>query len=221
MTKTLKSVTESKKSKNSSIFIGVAVSFLLFLAIPLTQIFNNYDKPPESIDSFEISPPPPPPPPEDPPPPPEPEDEEPPPELDLPTPPLTLEQLDMVLEPGTGGALSGDVNLPSIDARKMDIGMDLLDVSQLDNFPGFRSPPYLRYPEQAKKKQIEGFVKVLFLVDENGNVIKVDILECSDPIFKPYVIDAYTNAKLYQGTKNGKPVKFKMAQKIPFKLNKH
>ncbi|MFL2835787.1 MAG: hypothetical protein ACJZ9L_06460, partial [Coraliomargaritaceae bacterium] len=102
MAKTFKSLKESKKNRNNSIIIGIAVSFLLFLAIPLTQIFNEYNKSPESIDSYEVAPPPPPPPPEDPPPPPEPEEEEPPPELDSPPPPISLEQLDMALEPGTG-----------------------------------------------------------------------------------------------------------------------
>ena len=132
MTKTFKSLKESKKNRNNSIIIGIAVSFLLFLAIPLTQIFNNYDKSPESIDSFEIAPPPPPPPPEDPPPPPEPEEEEPPPELDSPPPPISLEQLDMALEPGTGGALSGDFALPSFDAKKTNLGMDIFDINDLE-----------------------------------------------------------------------------------------
>ena len=44
MSKTFKSLKESKQNKNNSILIGIAVSFLLFLAIPLTQIFNNYEK---------------------------------------------------------------------------------------------------------------------------------------------------------------------------------
>ena len=57
------------KNSYSGLLIGLAFSFLLFLAIPLTQIFTNYEKSPESIDSLEIAPPPPPPPPEDPPPP--------------------------------------------------------------------------------------------------------------------------------------------------------
>ena len=118
-----------QSSKNNSLLFGIFFSILLFLVIPLTQIFNDYKRPPDSINAYEISPPPPPPPPEDPPPPPE--EEEPPPELDTPPPPLTLEQLEMVLDPGTGGALTGDVALPSLDTRRMNM-IEIIDVSQLD-----------------------------------------------------------------------------------------
>ena len=103
-------------NQTRSIIIGTCVCILLFLAIPLTQIFTQYEKAPESIDALEIAPPPPPPPPEEPPPPPEPEEDEPPPELDAPPPPITLEQLDMALNPGSGGSLSGDFAMPSFNA---------------------------------------------------------------------------------------------------------
>ena len=49
----------------SGTVLGIGVSGLLFLAIPLTQIFTTYQKSPEEIEALEIAPPPPP---EDPPP---------------------------------------------------------------------------------------------------------------------------------------------------------
>ena len=122
------------KNSSSGLMIGLAFSFLLFLAIPLTQLFTTYEKAPESIDSLDIAPPPPPPPPEDPPPP-EPEEEEPPPELDTPPPPISLEQLDMALEPGTGDSLSGDFALPTFDAKKADLGMDIFLLRNYKRFP--------------------------------------------------------------------------------------
>ena len=133
-------------SYKKSILIGSVVSFLLFLAIPLLQIFTSYEKAPEYIESLEMAPPPPPPPPEEPPPPPEPEEEEPPPELESDPPPLSLEQLDMALEPGTGGSLAGDFALPDFDAKKANLGMDLFDISDLDFRPGFRRPPLIKFP---------------------------------------------------------------------------
>ena len=47
----------------SGTVLGIGVSGLLFLAIPLTQIFTTYQKSPEEIEALEIAPPPPPPPP--------------------------------------------------------------------------------------------------------------------------------------------------------------
>jgi len=43
----------------SGLLLGVSVSGLLFLAIPLTQIFNEYEKQPEEIMAIEVAPPPP------------------------------------------------------------------------------------------------------------------------------------------------------------------
>ena len=218
MTKTFKSLEESKKNRNNSIKIGIAVSFLLFLAIPLTQIFNDYNKSPESIDSFEIAPPPPPPPPEDPPPPPEPEEEEPPPELDSPPPPISLEQLDMALEPGTGGALSGDFALPNFDAKKTNLGMDIFDINDLEKKPQPRRQLPPRYPAKAKANGIEGFVLAEFIVDQNGDVESVVVKDSSHSFFEPPTVDAIRNWVFTPGEKDGRKVRTRVRVKIPYTL---
>ena len=218
MTKTFKSLKESKKNRNNSIIIGIAVSFLLFLAIPLTQIFNNYDKSPESIDSFEIAPPPPPPPPEDPPPPPEPEEEEPPPELDSPPPPISLEQLDMALEPGIGGALSGDFALPIIDAKKTNLGMDIFDINDLEKKPQPRRQLPPRYPVKAKANGVEGFVLAEFIVDQNGEVESVVVKDSSHSFFEAPTVDAIRNWVFTPGEKDGRKVRTRVRVKIPYTL---
>tara|TARA_B100001093_G_scaffold140993_1_gene133455 strand:- start:621 stop:1277 length:657 start_codon:yes stop_codon:yes gene_type:complete len=206
------------KDDHTNLYIGMGVSFLLFLAIPLTQIFTSYKKAPESIESLDSAPPPPPPPPEEPPPPPEPEEEEPPPELDAPPPPISLEQLDMALEPGTGGALSGDFALPTFDARKANLGMDIFDISELDKVPALRRPPNITFPPKAKRMGLEGYVKVQFVVDLEGNVESLVIIEATNSIFIPAVEDAWMNAKFNPGEKDGRRVKFKVEQRIPFNI---
>lgn len=218
MSKIFKSLKESEKNRNNSIIIGIAVSFLLFLAIPLTQIFNDYNKSPESIDSFEIAPPPPPPPPEDPPPPPEPEEEEPPPELDSPPPPISLEQLDMALEPGTGGALSGDFALPSFDAKKTNLGMDIFDINDLEKKPQPRRQLPPRYPAKAKANGIEGFVLAEFIVDQNGDVESVVVKDSSHSFFEPPTVDAIRNWVFTPGEKDGRKVRTRVRVKIPYTL---
>ena len=218
MAKTFKSLKKSSKNKNTSIFVGIAVSFLLFLAIPLTQIFTSYEKKSETIDTLEIAPPPPPPPPEEPPPPPEPEEEEPPPELDSPPPPISLEQLDMALEPGTGGALSGDFALPSFDARKTDLGMDIFDINDLEKKPIARRQMPPRYPSKAKRMGLEGFVLAEFIVDQNGDVESVEIKDSSDSVFEAPTIEAIRNWKFTPGEKDGRTVRTRVRVRMPFPL---
>ena len=202
-------------NQTRSIIIGVCVCILLFLAIPLTQIFTQYEKAPESIDTLEIAPPPPPPPPEEPPPPPEPEEEEPPPELDAPPPPITLEQLDMALNPGTGGSLSGDFAMPNFNAKKEDLGtLDIFDLSDVDKKPQIVRQILPNTPEKAKRRGQEGTTKIQFVVNRLGDVVDPFVYESSDPIFNAPSMDAIRKWKWTAGEIDGKKVRTRV--RIPF-----
>ena len=143
------------RTKVTGSVIGIIISGLLFLAIPLTQIYNDFDKNPEQIETINVAPPPPPPPPEDPPEPPPPEEEEPPPELNTPPPPISLEQLDMALNPGTGGSMAGDFALPTLDLGSSDLGgLEIFELGDVDSPPQPRTKIEFRYPTSAKRKGI-------------------------------------------------------------------
>ena len=217
MAKTFKPLKTSKKNKDNSLVIGIIVSFLLFLAIPLTQIFNNYDKSADSMDTFEVAPLSPPSPPEDPPPPPKPE-EEPPPELDTTPPPISLAQIDIALEPGTGGALSGDFALPRFDVKTTDLGMNIFDINDLEKKPmAIRQLPP-RYPLKAKRMGLEGFAQAEFIVDQNGKVEFVIIKDSSDAIFEAPTIEGIKNWVFTPGEKDGQKVRTRVRVKIPYTL---
>ncbi len=199
--------------------LGIAVSGLLFLAIPLTQIFTSYEKAPQEIDTLEIATPPPPPPPDEPPPPPEPEQEEPPPELDTPPPPISLEQLDMALNPGTGGALAGDFALPTFDVSQKDLGgLDIFDINDLETKPQPRKQGAPKYPSTAQRKGLEGYVVAEFIIDEHGDVSSVEVKQSSNPVFNQPTIDAIRNWKFTPGEKDGRSVKTRTRVKIPYNI---
>ena len=207
---------QGKGTLTAGTCFGIIVSLLIFLAIPLTQIFTEYEKAPEEIESLDMAPPPPPPPPEDPPPPPEPEEEEPPPELDTPPPPLSLDMLNMALEPGTGN-LAGDFALPSFDVNQQDLGgLEIFDISAVDTKPRAKKQASPRYPIAAKKRKLEGFAIAEFVVDENGDVMNVEIKQSSDPIFDQPTIEAIRGWKFSPGEKDGRQVKTRTRIKIPY-----
>jgi protein TonB len=211
---------EDKNSLSNGALIGIGVSVLLFLAIPLTQIFISYEKAPESIDNLDIATPPPPMPPEEPPPPPEPEDEEPPPELDAPPPPISLEQLEMALNPGTGNTLAGDFALPSFDINAKDLGgLDIFDISDLENKPMPRRQGSPRYPPNARRQGLQGRVTAEFIIDERGNVVQVTITRSTDPIFEKPTIDAIRGWKFTPGEKDGRKVKTRTRVTIPYSIS--
>lgn len=202
----------------SGTVLGIGVSGLLFLAIPLTQIFTTYQKSPEEIEALEIAPPPPPPPPEDPPPPPEPEQEEPPPELDTPPPPISLEQLDMALNPGTGGSMAGDFALPTFDLSGSDLGgLEIFELGDVDSPPQPRTRIEFSYPSAAKRKGITGVVKVEYVVDQKGRVEKINIVESPDRILSEATEDVLRRARFEPATKGGTAVKVRMRAAIPYR----
>jgi len=198
--------------------IGIGVSGLLFLAIPLTQIFTTYEKSPEEIDALEVAPPPPPPPPEDPPPPPEPEQEEPPPELDTPPPPITLDQLDMALNPGTGGSMAGDFALPTFNLSGADLGgLDIFELGDVDSPPKPRTSIEFSYPSAARRKGITGVVKVEYVVNERGRVEQINIVDSPDRILSKATEDVLNRTRFEPAQKGNQPVKVRMRAAIPYR----
>ncbi|MGJ8638843.1 MAG: energy transducer TonB [Opitutaceae bacterium] len=210
---------QGKGTLATGTIIGIAVSGMLFLAIPLTQILTNPVAPKTEIDQIDRAPPAPPPPPEEPPPPPEPEQEEPPPELDTPPPPISLEQLEMSLNPGTGNSIGGDFALPTFDVGSKDLGgLEIFDIGDLEDKPQPRKQNPPRYPREATRKGIEGFATAEFIIDENGNVSSIEIKQSSNPVFDKPTIDAIRGWKFTPGQKDGRAVKTRTRVKLPYTL---
>ncbi len=206
-----------KKSRQKSLLIAFGISFILFVLLALTQYFTSGAKTKNEYKQYNIALPPPPPPEEDPPPPPEPEDEEPPPELDQSPPPLSLAELEASLEVGSGD-MSGDFALPSFDARKSNLGMDIFDINDLEKKPMARRQLPPRYPSKAKRMGLEGFVLAEFIVDQNGNVESVIIKDSSESLFEAPTIEAIRNWVFTPGEKDGRKVRTRVRVKIPFTL---
>ncbi|MDQ8194295.1 energy transducer TonB [Coraliomargarita sp. SDUM461004] len=198
--------------------LGIGVSAILFLAIPLTQIFNKFEKSPEQIETIDMAPPPPPPPPEDPPEPPPPEEEEPPPELNTPPPPISLEQLDMALNPGTGGSMAGDFALPTFDVNSSDLGgLEIFELGDVDSPPQPRTKIEFSYPSAAKRKGITGVVKVEYIVNENGRVEQINIVDSPDRSLSKATEEVLERARFEPAQKSGRAVKVRMRAAIPYR----
>lgn len=80
-----------------------------------------------------------------------------------------------------------------------------------------RAPPV--YPIQARRQGIEGSIKVLLTVDEEGNVTETAILD-ADPsgIFEKSVERCVSRWRFKPGTVDGEPVKALFETTIEFKL---
>ena len=200
---------EGKDNSSKSALIGIVITTLLFLAIPLTQLFIRYEKSTEMIDILDMAPTPPPPPPPE---------EEPPPELDTQPPPITLEQINMSLEPGIGSSLSGDFALPTFDVDAKSLGgLDIFDISELDQPPVPRRQISPVFPPEAKRMSLSGRVVVEFIVTTEGRVIDAKVVSSSDSIFNNYALDAVRKWVFTPGEKGGKKVNTRVQIPIPFR----
>jgi len=76
------------------------------------------------------------------------------------------------------------------------------------------------YPMSAKRRNIEGWVSVRFVVDEQGEVEDVTILDEKPPgVFDKAVIDCVSDWRFRPGTIGGVPVRTVAETTIRFELN--
>lgn len=142
-------------------------------------------------------------------------------------------RMDVVAPPpGLSSGLSGvEVSLPQFsfdsslavgDSRdivgdvKEDVVMTEKSVDQ-PPIPKLRVPP--EYPKSARAKNITGYVVLSLLVDEEGSVQQVEILE-SQPqkVFDEASVLAVRQWKFEPGRYKGKPVKTWVKQVVKFEL---
>lgn len=92
-------------------------------------------------------------------------------------------------------------------------GNDMLSGGQLDTKP---QPTNRVSPKLASelRKRIKGKVEVLIHVGKDGSVVKAEILNSPDPSINQQCIEAARQWRFQPGTRDGKPVNFKL--KLPF-----
>lgn len=90
---------------------------------------------------------------------------------------------------------------------------------QLDNplVATNRAPP--AYPPAAKRRNIEGWIKIRFMVDEQGKVDHISILAAKpEGVFEQAVQRSVSHWRFKPGKINGTVVKTMVEQTISFKL---
>ena len=143
-----------------------------------------------------------------------------PPEMSEAAEPLSLDQLELALNPGTGGGgLDGDYTIKIqglAAAGGGKDGDDLFSLADLDQKPRvlFQQQPTLN---AQLRKRMPATVNIVFEVDENGRVDKPAVQTSSDAAFEPVALAAIKQWKFEPGKRAGKPVRFRMRQPMTFK----
>ena len=210
-------------ASGGTLALGVALTVVLFLLLPVLQDIGKQKVDSDvlltSVDTVE----PPPPPPaaqeekEEPPP-----EEAPPPELMESAPPLDLSQLEMALNPGVGDGLGGDfaVKLSVVGAEGgvQASSDDIFSLADLDQAPRIVFQPAPQYPQEMKKKKMQGTVHVLFIVDKDGRVKEPKVQKSDNPAFDNPALSAVKRWRFDPGKVGGEAVQFRMRVPITFAL---
>jgi len=159
-----------------------------------------------------------------------------PPETERPDPPQRQREISRSRDrapvapaPSLGGNLSGiAVEVPGFevqglsDVRESLLG-DLDNVALTDDAVDTKPIPQnrpLEYPERARQRRIEGRVVVSALIDVNGNVLEVKILEADPPnVFEAAVLSSLPNWTFEPAKYREEPVQTWARIPIPFRLN--
>lgn len=139
---------------------------------------------------------------------------------------LSLSELTSALGEsiGSGDGFAGSFSLAS-GGRIGGVGMAseggggeaVLSIADLDQRPRvvFQSAP--AYPQELRRRKVEGTVELVFYVGTDGKVSNVKVERSTDAGFEKPAADAVRRWRFEPGTKNGQKVAFKMRLPITFK----
>ncbi|MBI1178864.1 TonB family protein [bacterium] len=211
---------QMERSGVSTILTAGALTVAVFLVLPLTQTVSGARESLQVVNMESVTPPPPPPPDEPPPPEDKPEPAKEPEQLqeDTSLPPMSLSQLEMALEGGTGSGI-GDFSFGFNTASNMVDQIDVFELSQLDKAPTptMQIPP--NYPAEMQRNKVSGDVVLMLVLDEKGRVREAKVERSSNPAFERPAIDAAKQWMFEPAVKDGKPVRARLRAPIRFGIN--
>lgn len=75
------------------------------------------------------------------------------------------------------------------------------------------------YPEEARRRNVEGTLKLMLKIDDLGRVQSAEVVEANPPrVFDEAALEAFRNARFQPAMKNGRPVRYQAYIRVDFEL---
>ncbi|MAS75629.1 MAG: hypothetical protein CMO57_04420 [Verrucomicrobiales bacterium] len=207
-------IKSDKKGFAVGLLGGLFIPILLFLILPFTQQSTG-SNPKNLLLKVDVTLPPPPPPPLPPLPPLELEEEEKKIEFEEEHELLTLNQLELALNPGLGGvSIYSNLN-PNIGADAIE-EMKIFDLSEVDRQPRALVKINPKYPLQLIRNRIKGRVDLWVVIDNLGRVTDYKVKSSTHLSFTKEVTRVIKKWKFTPALKEGKPVTVRKIQPFLF-----
>ena len=113
----------------------------------------------------------------------------------------------------------GAITIPQGQVGGLGKGIEVFDISKLDQQPVARFQARPQYPFEMRRAGIAGEVLVDFIVDSNGDVRNAYAVRSSQREFEAAAVQAVSKWKFRPGKKGGRSVNTHMQVPIVFTLN--
>ena len=121
------------------------------------------------------------------------------------------ESISAALEPREAAPPPSEPVTPKItEGDLVERGPDVVDPKCIDC-------PGVRYPEQARRAELEGSVQVSFVVNETGAVQDIIVEESGGDVFDQEVVETLRSWQHEPATKNGVRVKVRLQKRFTFR----
>jgi protein TonB len=98
-------------------------------------------------------------------------------------------------------------------------GEMVMNANTVDQQPKVLERGRAAYPARARAKNIEGWVKLTFLINERGEIEQLKVLEAEPPgVFEESAIAAVSSTRYAPAVYQSLPVRFRATQRVPFTL---
>jgi len=192
----------------------------VFFLLPFTQMIAGFGKKKPDYISVDVALQPPPPPPPDLDLPPPPEEEPPPPEMQEQMQQLSLSQLDVALNLGTGNAMAGAFSFEGfgLDASDTADDLQIFDIKDLDQVPRMIQQGQFVYPAELRRARVTGSVSLVVIIDERGGVTVEEVAEGRVRQFVDSATRFAETSRFEPPMKNGEPVRARYTFPVRFAL---
>lgn len=114
---------------------------------------------------------------------------------------------------------AGAIVIPQGAGRGLGKGIEVFDISKLDQVPVAKFQARPQYPFEMRRSGVAGEVVVDFIVDSNGDVRNAYSARSSQREFESAAVQAVSKWKFRPGKKGGRAVNTHMQVPIVFTLN--
>lgn len=116
--------------------------------------------------------------------------------------------------PGSGGPAGS--GLPSLPIA---IDTTWYLARQVDVHPKAVGTIKPLYPEEARRRNVEGTLKLMLKIDDLGRVQSAEVVEATPPgVFDEAALEAFRNARFQPALKDGRPVRYQAYIRVDFEL---